>query len=69
MLQLGIDSIAFDSETPCLKAFGLTEVLCFISQINCYYVLNVVPRPETAFMESMDPIYLILSLLEHFLLL
>jgi hypothetical protein len=69
MLQLGIDSIAFDLETPCLKAFGLTKVLCFISQINCYYVLNVVPRPETVFIESIDPIYLILSLLEHSLLL
>jgi hypothetical protein len=67
--QLGMDSIAFDSETPCLKAFGLTKVFCSISQINCYYVLNVVPRPETAFIESIDLIYLILSLLEHSLLL
>jgi hypothetical protein len=69
MSQLGIDSIAFNSETPCLKAFSSTEVLCSISQINCHYVLNVVPRPETAFMESIDPIYLILSLLKHSLLL
>jgi len=67
--QLGMDLIAFNSETPCLKAFGLTKVLCFISQINRHYILNVVPRLETAFMESMDLIYLILSLLEHSLLL
>jgi hypothetical protein len=31
MSQLGIDSIAFDLETPCLKAFSLTEVLYSIS--------------------------------------
>jgi hypothetical protein len=65
--QLGIDSIAFDSEVPCLKAFRSSEVLCSISQINRHYVLNTVPRP--ALMESMDPIYLILSPLEHSLLL
>jgi len=69
MLQLGIDLIAFNSETPCLKAFGLTKVFCSISQINCYYVLNIVPRLETAFIESIDLIYLILSLLKHSLLL
>jgi hypothetical protein len=65
--QLGIDSIAFDLEVPCLKAFRLSKVLCSISQINRYYVLNTVPR--LVLMESMDPIYLILSLLEHSLLL
>jgi hypothetical protein len=69
-----MNSIAFDSEIPCLKAFGSTEVLCSISQINRHYVLNAVPRPETAFMEYMNPnpnldIYLILSPLEHSLLL
>jgi len=31
MSQLGIDSIAFDLEVPCLKAFRLSEVLCSIS--------------------------------------
>jgi hypothetical protein len=29
--QLSTDSIAFDSEVPCLKAFGTIEVLCSIS--------------------------------------
>jgi len=29
--QLGMDSIVFDLETPCLKAFGSTKVLCSIS--------------------------------------
>jgi hypothetical protein len=67
--QLSMDSIAFDSEVPCLKAFGSTEALCSISQINRHYILNATPRPESAFMESMDPIYLILSPLEHSLLL
>jgi len=67
--QLSKDRIAFDSEVPCLKAFGLTEALCSISQINCHYVLNTTPKPETAFMESIDLIYLILSPLEHSLLL
>ena len=30
-LQLSIDLIAFNLKTPCLKAFSLTKVLCFIS--------------------------------------
>jgi hypothetical protein len=67
--QLSTVSIAFDSEVPCLKAFSSTEVLCSITQINCYYILNATPKPESAFMESIDLIYLILSLLEHLLLL
>ena len=70
--QLGLDSIAFDSEVPCLKAFGSTEALCSISQINRHYALNVIPSPKSAFMEYMSPnqdIYLILSPLEHSLLL
>jgi hypothetical protein len=67
--QLSTVSIAFDSEVPCLKAFGSTEVLCSITQINCHYVLNATPKPESAFMESIDSIYLILSPLEHSLLL
>jgi hypothetical protein len=67
--QLSTVSIAFDSEVPCLKAFGSTEVLCSITQINRHYVLNATPKPESAFMESIDSIYLILSLLEHSLLL
>jgi hypothetical protein len=71
--QLSQDSIAFDSEIPCLKAFGTSEALCSITQFKRHYVLNAVPRLETAFMESMnpnlDPIYLILSPLEHSLLL
>ena len=73
-LQLSMDLIVFDSEIPCLKAFSLLKVLCFISQINCHYVLNAVPGPKLAFMEyiNLNPnldIYLILSLLEHSLLL
>ena len=72
--QLGINSIAFNSKIPCLKAFGLSKVLCSISQINRYYVLNAVPSPKLAFIEyiNLNPnldIYLILSLLEHLLLL
>ena len=30
-LQLGMDLITFNLEIPCLKAFGLLKVLCFIS--------------------------------------
>jgi GAG-pre-integrase domain len=72
--QLSTDSIAFDSEIPCLKAFGSTETLCSISQINRHYVLNAVPKPKSTFIEYMNPnlnqdIYLILSPLEHSLLL
>jgi hypothetical protein len=67
--QLSLDSIAFNLEVPCLKAFGSTEALCSISQINRHYVLNAIPQPKLAFIESMDPIYLILSPLEHSLLL
>ena len=67
--QLSRDRIAFDFEVPCLKAFSLIEALCSISQINCYYVLNTTLKLETAFIESIDPIYLILSPLEHSLLL
>jgi hypothetical protein len=72
--QLGIDLIAFNLEILCLKAFSLTKVLCFIFQINCYYVLNTVPGPKSTFMKYMNlnlnlDIYLILSLLEHLLLL
>jgi hypothetical protein len=70
--QLSTNSIAFDSEVPCLKAFSSTETLCSISQVNCHYVLNAIPSPklELAFINlNLDPIYLILSLLEHSLLL
>jgi hypothetical protein len=67
--QLSTVLIAFDSEVPYLKAFGLIEVLCSITQINCHYVLKATPKPESAFMESIDSIYLILSPLEHSLLL
>jgi len=68
--QLGQDCIAFDSEVPYLKAFGSTKkALCSISQINRHYILNAIPRPRSAFMESIDPNYLILSPLEHSLLL
>jgi hypothetical protein len=67
--QLSLDSIAFDSEVPCLKAFSSIEVLCSISQINRHYVLDALPGPKSAFMESMDSSYLILSPLEHSLLL
>jgi hypothetical protein len=67
--QLSTNLIAFDSEIPCLKAFSLTEALCSISQINCHYVLDTMPSPKSAFMEFIDSTYLILSLLEHSLLL
>jgi hypothetical protein len=67
--QLSIDSIVFNSEVPCLKAFSSTEALCSISQNNRHYILNATLRPESAFIESIDLIYLILSPLEHSLLL
>jgi hypothetical protein len=70
--QLSLDSIAFDSEVPCLKEFRSTEALCSISQINRHYTLNVIPSSKLEFMEHMSPnqdIYLILSPLEHTLLL
>jgi hypothetical protein len=71
--QLSMDSIAFDSEVPCLKAFGSTEALCSITQINRHYTLDAIPGPKSEFLECMstnlDPIYLILSPLEHSLLL
>jgi hypothetical protein len=71
--QLGLDSIAFNLEVPYLKAFGLTtEALYSISQINRHYVLNAIPSLKPTFMEHMSlnrDIYLILSPLEHSLLL
>jgi hypothetical protein len=67
--QLGTDSIAFDSEVPCLKAFGLAEALCSVTQTGRHYALDAIPRLDSTFVESIDPIYLILSPLEHSLLL
>ena len=51
-----------------MKAFSLAEALCSISKINRHYVLNAIPRPKAEFIESIDPIYLILDPLEHLLL-
>ena len=69
--QLSTDSIAFDSEVPCLKAFGSMEALCVVTQTNCHYALDAIPRSKSAFMEQMisNDNYLILEPLEHSLLL
>jgi hypothetical protein len=67
--QLSSDSIAFNSEVPCLNAFGSIDALCSISQINRHYVLNAIPRLKSTFIESMYSSYLILDPLEHSLFL
>ena len=69
--QLSTDSIAFDSEVPCLKAFGSMETLCMVTQTNCHYALDAIPRSKSAFMEQMisNDNYLILDPLQHSLLL
>src|SRR5438045_186808 len=69
--QLSTDSIAFDSEVPCLKAFGSMEALCVVTQTNRHYALDAIPRSKSAFMEQMisNNNYLILDPLEHSLLL
>lgn len=76
--QLGLDSIAFDSEIPCLRAFSSREILCSIAQVNRYYVLDTVQCSKPAFFLESDnfliqgPLelgnYLILDPLEHKLL-
>ena len=69
--QLSIDSIIFDLEVLCLKLFGSTTILCSITQINCYYTLDTIPRPKLVFLEftsSNSNNYLILDPLEHLLL-
>ena len=71
--QLSQDLIVFNSEVPCLKAFSLKQALCSVTQISCYYALDATPGPKSTFLEcissNLDPIYLILSLLEHSLFL
>jgi hypothetical protein len=67
--QLSEDSIAFNLEVLCLKAFGSIETLYSITQINRHYVLNAIPSLKSAFIESMNSSYLILDPLEHSLLL
>ena len=69
--RLSVDSIAFDSETPCLKAFGSREILCLVTQINRHYTLDTIPQPKSAFIECMNSNldnYLILDPVEHSLL-
>ena len=47
------------------------EALCVVTQTNCHYALDAIPRSKSAFMEQMisNDNYLILDPLEHSLLL
>src|SRR6266536_317178 len=67
--QLSTDTIRFDSEILCLKAFGITDILCAVTQIHCHYALDAIPKSKSEFMEfTGHDNYLILDPLEYQLL-
>jgi hypothetical protein len=67
--QLSLHAIAFDSEIPCLKAFGTTDILCAVTPIHRHYALDAIPKFKSEFMEfTGHDNYLILDPLEHQLL-
>ena len=68
--QLSTDSIVFDLKVPCLRLFGKTEILCIVTQIDRYYILDTIPKSKSEFIEFTGyNNYLILDLLEYQLLL
>ena len=66
IFQLSIYTIVFDLEILCLKAFGIIDILYTVTQIYCYYTLDVIPKSKSEFIEFIGyDNYLILDLLEY----